>query len=135
MFGKWTRIHLISPIGYQLLSITKFSVPRAFQAVSVALISGFTPIKTMGDMSSIGTLFAFLIVSIGVVILRITNPQIKRSFKCPAVFLVSTLSVLGCGFLIYKLLIDHYLPFVIWFVIGIIFYAIYGYKNSKLNQQ
>ncbi|NBQ80764.1 MAG: amino acid permease [Betaproteobacteria bacterium] len=117
---------------------SKYQTPYisvAITTVSVVLISGFTPIKTMGDMSSIGTLFAFLIVSIGVVILRITNPQIKRSFKCPAVFLVSTLSVLGCGFLIYKLLIDHYLPFVIWFVIGIIFYAIYGYKNSKLNQQ
>ena len=101
--------------------------------VAVALISGFTSIRTMGDMSSIGTLFAFLIVSIGVVVLRITNPQAKRSFKCPAVFMVSALSVCGCGFLIYKLLIEHYLPFLIWFALGIVFYALYSYKNSLLN--
>ncbi len=103
--------------------------------IAVALISGFTPIRTMGDMSSIGTLFAFLIVSIGVVVLRITNPQAKRSFKCPAVFIVSALSVFGCGFLIYKLLIQHYLPFLIWFALGILFYVLYSYKNSLLNSK
>jgi len=115
---------------------SKYQTPYisvAITTVAVALISGFTPIRTMGDMSSIGTLFAFLVVSIGVVVLRITNPQAKRSFKCPAVFVVSTLSVLGCGFLIYKLLLEHYLPFLIWFALGIVFYAVYSYKNSVLN--
>jgi APA family basic amino acid/polyamine antiporter len=116
---------------------SKYQTPYisvAITTISVALISGFTPIRTMGDMSSIGTLFAFLIVSIGVVILRITNPQAKRSFKCPKVFLVSAFSISGCGFLIYQLLLENYLPFLIWFCIGIIFYILYGYKHSKLNK-
>ena len=122
----FTKTHSKYQTPYISVIITTFAV---------ALISGFTPIRTMGDMSSIGTLFAFLIVSIGVVVLRITNPQAKRSFKCPAVFMVSTFSVLGCGFLIYKLLIDHYLPFLIWFAFGILFYALYSYKNSLLNSK
>lgn len=103
--------------------------------VSVALISGFTPIRTMGDMSSLGTLFAFCLVSLGVLILRVKRPKLERAFKCPYVFVIAPLSIIGCGILIAKLLTDHYKPFLIWFIIGIIFYIFYGYKNSMLNKK
>jgi APA family basic amino acid/polyamine antiporter len=102
--------------------------------ISVAIISGFTPIRTMGDMSSLGTLFAFCVVSIGVLILRVKRPKLERSFKCPHVFLIAPLSILGCGYFIIRLLVENYKPFIIWFVIGIIFYAIYGYKNSLIGK-
>jgi len=102
--------------------------------LSVAIISGLTPIRTMGDMSSLGTLFAFCVVSIGVLVLRIKRPKLNRSFKCPYVFIIAPLAILGCGYFIVKLLEENYKPFIIWFVIGIIFYAIYGYKNSLIGK-
>jgi len=102
--------------------------------ISVALISGFTPIRTMGDMSSLGTLFAFCLVSIGVLVLRVKRPKLERNFKCPFVNIVAPLSIIGCGFLIIKLLEEHYKPFLIWFALGIIFYIFYGFKNSSLSK-
>lgn len=103
--------------------------------ISVAMISGFTPIRTMGDMSSLGTLFAFCLVSIGVLVLRLTKPNLDRSFKCPAVFLVAPLSIAGCLFLIARLLQEHYKPFAVWFILGIVFYFFYGKRKSALNNQ
>ena len=116
----------------------KYKTPHysiAITTIAVAIISGLTPIRTMGDMSSIGTLFAFLVVSLGVMILRIKNPTAPRSFNCPAIFVITPLSIIGCGFLIYKLLADHYKAFLVWFAIGIIFYFLYGYKKSILNNE
>ena len=54
-------------------------------------------------MTSLGTLFAFSVVAIGAMILRVTEPEIKRSFKCPAVYIVGPIAVLSCGYLIYNL--------------------------------
>jgi APA family basic amino acid/polyamine antiporter len=102
--------------------------------LAVALISGFTPIRTMGHMSSLGTLFAFCIVSVGVVVLRIKRPDLKRAFTCPAVYLVSTLSILSCGYLIYTLLLETGKPFFIWFAVGLIVYFFYSRKRSNLSK-
>lgn len=102
---------------------------------SVAMISGLTPIKTMGDMSSLGTLFAFCLVSVGVIVLRYKKPKLERSFACPAVNFVATLSILGCGFLIHKLLLQHYKPFLLWYLIGIVFYFAYSRNKSILARQ
>jgi APA family basic amino acid/polyamine antiporter len=100
----------------------------------VALISGFTPIRTMGDMSSLGTLFAFLIVSCGVMVLRLRSPNQERSFKCPAVFVVAPLAIIGCGYLIYQLLLENYKPFLIWYGLAILVYFLYAYRKSALNE-
>jgi basic amino acid/polyamine antiporter, APA family len=104
-----------------------------FVTVAVALISGFTPIQTMGHLSSLGILFAFLVVSLGVVVLRIKSPELKRPFKCPAVFFVAPVAILSCGYLMYNLLLKTGKPFLIWFAIGVVVYFAYGYKNSFLN--
>ena len=101
---------------------------------SVAMISGLTPIKTMGDMSSLGTLFAFCLVAVGVIALRIKKPKVERAFSCPAVNLVAGMAIIGCGFFIYKLLLDNYKPFLIWYAIGIIFYFSYSRKNSNISK-
>ncbi|MFM2200711.1 MAG: hypothetical protein RL769_766 [Pseudomonadota bacterium] len=100
--------------------------------IAVSLISGFTPIRTMGDMSSLGTLFAFLIVSCGVIILRLRSPNLERSFKCPAVFIVAPLAILGCGYLIYQLLLENCTAFIIWYSITIAIYFLYAQKRSEL---
>jgi len=101
--------------------------------IAVSLISGFTPIRTMGDMSSLGTLFAFLIVSCSVIILRIKNPLHERSFKCPAVYIVAPLAILGCGYLIYQLLLENHKAFIIWYSITIAIYFLYAQKRSELG--
>jgi APA family basic amino acid/polyamine antiporter len=100
----------------------------------VATISGFTPIQTMGQMSSLGTLFAFTVVSVGVLVMRVRKPNVERPFKCPAVFIVAPLAILSCGYLMYNLLLKTGKPFLIWFLISIVVYFCYSYKKSPLNK-
>jgi APA family basic amino acid/polyamine antiporter len=115
----------------------KFGTPYLgciFLTLAVAIISGFTPIQTMGQMSSLGTLFAFTVVSVGVLVMRIRKPNVERPFKCPAVFIVAPLAILSCGYLMYNLLLKTGKPFLIWFLISILVYFCYSYKKSPLNK-
>jgi APA family basic amino acid/polyamine antiporter len=115
----------------------KFGTPYLgciFLTLAVATISGFTPIQTMGQMSSLGTLFAFTVVSVGVLVMRIRKPNVERPFKCPAVFIVAPLAILSCGYLMYNLLLKTGKPFLIWFLISILVYFFYSYKKSPLNK-
>lgn len=100
---------------------------------AVALIAGFTPIHIMGNLSSLGILFAFLVVSIGVIVLRFKRPELERPFKCPAVFFVAPVAILSCGYLMYNLLQKTGKPFFIWFAIGFVAYY-FVYKKSPLNK-
>ncbi len=115
----------------------KFGTPYLgciFLTLAVAIISGFTPIQTMGQMSSLGTLFAFTVVSVGVLVMRVKKPNVERPFKCPAVFIVAPLAILSCGYLMYNLLLKTGKPFLIWFLISILVYFCYSYKKSPLNK-
>ena len=115
----------------------KFSTPYIsclIVTIAVATISGFTPIHTMGQMSSLGTLFAFVVVAIGVLVLRVRRPELHRPFKCPAVFVVAPLAILSCGYLIYTLFLKTGQPFVIWFAIGLVVYFAYSRRRSPLNK-
>jgi APA family basic amino acid/polyamine antiporter len=116
----------------------KFSTPYIsciIVTIAVMLISGFTPIRTMGQMSSLGTLFAFCVVAIGVLVLRVKRPELKRTFKCPAVFFVAPMAIISCGYLIYTLLLETGKPFFIWFAIGLVVYFSYGRRKSPLNKK
>lgn len=99
----------------------------------VAITAGLFPIQTLAHMTSLGTLFAFMVVAAGVMILRKTKPNINRPFRCPAVMIVGPMAILTCGYLIYNLLMETGLPFLIWVVIGLIIYFAYGYRKSPLN--
>jgi len=115
----------------------KFSTPYfscMIVTFAVAAISGFTPIHTMGQMSSLGTLFAFVVVAIGVLVMRVRRPEFPRPFKCPAVFVVAPLAILSCGYLIYTLFLKTGKPFVIWFAIGLVVYFAYSRRKSPLNK-
>ena len=68
-------------------------------AIFVSLISGFAPIGIIAEMANIGTLSAFLIAAIGVLVLRVTKPELPRTFRCPAVWLIAPLAVAACGYL------------------------------------
>lgn len=100
---------------------------------SVALISGFTPIQTMGHMTSFGTLFAFVVAAVAVMVLRVKRPEIERPFRCPAVFVVAPIAIAICGYLIYTLLHVIANAFFVWAALSVAVYFFYSYKRSPLN--
>jgi APA family basic amino acid/polyamine antiporter len=100
----------------------------------VAVISGLFPIDLIADMVSIGTLLAFAMVCISIIILRIKRPDMKRPFKTPIVYFVATAGALGCFYLMTSLPVTTWERLGIWTFIGFIIYFIYGIRNSKLNK-
>jgi APA family basic amino acid/polyamine antiporter len=114
----------------------KFQTPYvscSLVSVAVMIISGLVPVETLSHMTSLGTLFAFTIASVCVMVLRITKPDLERPFKCPLVFLVAPTAILGCGYLIYKLLTKTGIYFSIWIALSILVYVFYTYKKSPLK--
>ncbi|MEV6859554.1 amino acid permease [Streptosporangium subroseum] len=103
--------------------------------VVVALLAGLLPLATIAELVNIGTLFAFVIVSIAVVILRRTRPDLPRSFRTPLVPLVPILSVLACLYLMLNLPVKTWLRFVVWMLIGVVVYIGYGYRHSRLSER
>lgn len=101
----------------------------------VGLFAAFIPGDIVGDMTSIGTLFAFILVCISVIVLRKTEPDMKREFKTPFVPLVPILGVLVCLAMIYGLGWTNWLRLGVWLVIGLVIYFAYGKKNSILNNK
>jgi APA family basic amino acid/polyamine antiporter len=103
--------------------------------VIVALIATFVPLTTLADMVNIGTLFAFVLVSIGVIVLRRTEPDLPRAFRTPAVPLVPSLAVIACVFLMLNLGTLTWWRFLVWMAIGLVVYFLYGYRHSRLATQ
>lgn len=110
-------------------------VVTALVGVGVALISGFTPIHLVAEMCSSGTLFAFIVASIGVVVMRRKYPDAERPFKCPAVYLVAACAVLSCAYVMYNLAFMTWIRFIVWSILGIIIYFLYGYTHSRLKDK
>ena len=102
--------------------------------VFVSLFSGFLPISKLGHMTSIGTLLAFVIVCIGIIWMRKTNPNAPRPYRTPLVPLVPILGVLVCLAMMLSLDVDTWYRLVIWLAIGLTIYFTYGVKNSHLRK-
>jgi basic amino acid/polyamine antiporter, APA family len=101
--------------------------------VFTGLFAAFLPEDIVGEMTSIGTLFAFVLVCIGVWILRRRRPDLQRAFKVPAVPFVSTAGVIICGAMIYGLGWTNWLRLIVWLAIGLVIYFSYGRKHSKVQ--
>ena len=101
--------------------------------VIVGLFAAFVPGDIVGDMTSIGTLFAFILVCISVIVLRKTEPDMKREFKTPFVPLVPILGIIVCLAMIYGLGWTNWLRLIGWLAIGFVVYFGYSKKRSKLN--
>jgi APA family basic amino acid/polyamine antiporter len=102
--------------------------------VFTGLFAAFIPEDIVGEMTSIGTLFAFILVCAGVWILRRKRPDLQRAFRVPAVPLVATLGILVCGAMIYGLGWTNWMRLLVWLAIGLLFYFSYGMKHSRLTQ-
>lgn len=103
--------------------------------VFVGLFALFVPGEVVGDMTSIGTLFAFILVCAGIWILRKTNPEIPRQFKTPLVPLVPILGMVVCGAMIYGLGWANWIRLLIWMAIGLVIYFAYSIRKSKLRNK
>jgi APA family basic amino acid/polyamine antiporter len=103
--------------------------------VFTSLFAGFLPDSIVGEMTSIGTLFAFILVCAGVWILRVRRPELPRAFRVPAVPVVAVLGIITCGAMIYGLGWTNWARLGVWLVIGLVIYFTYSRSRSKLNMQ
>jgi APA family basic amino acid/polyamine antiporter len=101
--------------------------------VFTGLFAAFVPADVSGEMTSIGTLFAFILVCAGVWILRVRRPDLERGFTVPVVPLVATLGIITCGAMIYGLGWTNWMRLIVWLGIGMVFYFTYGKSHSRLN--
>jgi APA family basic amino acid/polyamine antiporter len=101
--------------------------------VFTSLFAAFIPEDIVGEMTSIGTLFAFILVCAGVWIMRRRRPDLERAFRVPAVPFVSTAGILVCGAMIYGLGWTNWLRLAVWLVIGLVFYFGYSRQHSRLE--
>jgi APA family basic amino acid/polyamine antiporter len=102
--------------------------------VFTSLFAGFLPESVVGEMTSIGTLFAFILVCAGVWIMRVRRPDVPRGFVVPALPAVAVLGIVVCGSMIYGLGWTNWVRLGIWLVIGLVFYFGYGRSHSRLAQ-
>jgi APA family basic amino acid/polyamine antiporter len=100
----------------------------------VGVFAAFAPIQIVGEMTSIGTLFAFVLVCIGIIVMRRTHPDLPRPFRTPLVPLVPIMGVAANLFLMAGLGRDNWLRLLVWLVIGLIIYFVYSRKHSLLNK-
>jgi APA family basic amino acid/polyamine antiporter len=101
----------------------------------VAVIAGFTSISELADLVNIGTLFAFIVVSVGVVMLRHSRPDLPRSFRTPLVPWVPALSVMASLWLMLNLPTETWVRFGLWMVLGFVIYFAYGHRHSRMRRQ
>ncbi|CAN5669435.1 amino acid permease [soil metagenome] len=103
--------------------------------VIVAALAAFISLEKLSELVNIGTLFAFVVVSIGVVVLRRRRPDLERPFKVPGVPWLPMLSVIACAWLMVNLPVDTWIRFGIWLVIGLAIYFGYGMRHSRLETE
>ncbi len=128
-----SRDGLLSPFFSKVNQTTQTPVRViVLCGIIMALIAGFVPLGELAELVNIGTLAAFVLVCFGVIVLRITQPNLKRPFRSPFSPLFPVLGMLSCGALMAFLPSITWLRFIIWLIIGLIVYFVYSMENSKL---
>ena len=116
----------------------KFGTPyitTIITCVVVAIVAGLTQIQVVGEMTSIGTLFAFVVVCAAVLVLRVKRPDAKRPFRVPFGPIFPTLGIVSCAYLMLSLPVLTWVRFLVWLDIGMIIYWTYGRTHSPLVNQ
>ena len=104
-------------------------------AIVVAILAAIVPLDYLIDVVSIGTLTAFIVVSLGVIILRYREPDLPRGFKVPGFPVTPILSILACAYILISLHWYTWVIFVGWVAVFLVFYMLYGRKHSVLGQE
>ncbi len=140
MFGQTRILFTMSRDGLMPDVLSKvhprFHTPHVVTivtGVAVALFAAIFPVGMLADISNSGTLFAFFVVSLGVMILRVRSPERKRVFRTPLIWVVGPLAMAGCALLFVSLGSYTIKLFLIWAVIGLVLYALYGRNRSHLR--
>jgi APA family basic amino acid/polyamine antiporter len=102
-------------------------------AIIVSILAGIIPLDKLADMVSIGTLVAFMIVSLGVIILRVREPDLPRGFKVPGYPVTPVLAILACGYILYSLHWYTWIAFSGWVAVALIYYLLWSRHHSALN--
>jgi APA family basic amino acid/polyamine antiporter len=102
--------------------------------VVVAILATFTSIDVLAELVNVGTLFAFILVSLGVIFLRRSRPDLPRAFRVPFVPVLPIVAALICLYLMLNLAVETWLRFGIWMAIGLVIYFTYGYRHSRLGR-
>jgi APA family basic amino acid/polyamine antiporter len=133
IFFAMSRDRLLPP-GVSVVH-PKYGTPyitTIITGVVVAIVAGFTQIQTVGEMTSIGTLFAFVVVCAAVLILRRTRPEAKRPFRVPGGNVLPVLGIVSCFYLMLSLPVITWVRFLVWLDLGLIIYWVYGRTHSTL---
>lgn len=115
----------------------KFQTPHVTTAITgtiVAILAGFVPISLLGELVSIGTLFAFVIVGTGIIILRSSNPALHRPFRVPLSPIIPIATVVSAAYLMNSLPLDTWIRLIDWMAIGLVIYFAYSYSHSNLGK-
>jgi APA family basic amino acid/polyamine antiporter len=115
----------------------RYRTPHTMTILTGVFVAGFaavTNINEVVELCNIGTLFAFVLVAAGVIILRRTDPDRPRPFRTPLVPWVPLLAILSCGYLMAELPRITWIRFVLWLAVGLVFYYLYGFRHSRLNR-
>ncbi|MBL7735226.1 MAG: amino acid permease [Chitinophagaceae bacterium] len=134
VFFSMSRDGLLPPIFSRVHP--KFRTPAKSNflfMLFVSLFAAFVPVRVVGEMTSIGTLFAFILVCVGVWVLRVKQPDLKRAFKTPLVPLIPILGIVTCLFMMVFLPLDTWIRLIVWMLIGFDVYLLYSMKYSALS--
>ncbi len=127
VFFAMSRDRLLPPV-FSVVS-EHFGTPMRTSIVTdvvVATIATFVPLTELAELVNIGTLFAFILVAIGVLVLRRTRPDLERAFRCPGVPVVPILAVLASFYLMFNLPSATWVRFFVWMALGFVIYFAYG---------
>ncbi len=134
VFFAMSRDHLLPPV-FSAVS-KRFQTPyrtTIATGVAVALLAFLVDLQTLAELVNIGTLFAFIVVAAGVLVLRRVQPDLERAYRTPLVPLVPILAILAALWLMLNLPAETWVRFGIWMVVGLVVYAAYGRRHSRLN--